>query len=392
MSMIWKLLRKNVSVTQLAGFTLANIVGLAIVIIGLQIYVDVSPIITDEDSFVKKDYIVINKRVNNSGIFGSRGKGFTDDEIKDLETQPWVRKIGKFQSADYRLFASVNSGDRSMSTYMFFESVPKEFLDVEDVDWNYTPGDKYVPIIISKDYLSLYNFGFASSSGLPQLSESMLGAIPLTLKISGNGNNALLSGRIVGFSNRLNTILVPEQFLEWSNEVYGEKSGSEIPARLIIDVSSPGDVKILEYMNAHNYEIAGEKDNSGAAYFLKIVVGIVIGIGVLILALSLGILLLSISLLLQKNKEKMHSLLMLGYDLGAVARPYHIIVLVVNVAAYIVAVLCMIGFRYSYATQLEAMGGCAETIWQSCGFGLLLTVVVVLLNVGSIRHKVRKAF
>ena len=33
-----------------------------------------------------------------------------------------------------------------------------------------------VPVIISKDYLALYNFGFAGSAGLPQMSEGVMGA------------------------------------------------------------------------------------------------------------------------------------------------------------------------------------------------------------------------
>lgn len=392
MKMIWKLLRKNVSVSQLIGFTLANIVGLTIVIVGLQIYDDVFTIMSDEKSFVKQDFIIVNKRVHTSDLLGENTKSFTEKEISDLKSQSWVREVGKFRSADYQLFASVGRGEHSMSTYMFFESIPDEFVDVKNVDWDYTPGDKYVPIIISKDYLSLYNFGFASSVGLPQLSESMLETIPLTLRISGNGHNVMLTGRVVGYSNRLNTILVPDDFMKWSNEIYGDKQNSGRVSRLIIDVSSPGDVKIAEYMNEHGYEIAGEKGNAGAAYFLNIITGVIVGIGLVIMILSFGILFLSISLLLQKNKEKNHSLIMLGYDVSVVARPYHIIVVIVNVAAYIVAVISMNIFRNCYLLPLQEMGGGAETTMKACLIGLAVTVAVVIVNIIGVQNKVRKAF
>ena len=64
MNIIQRLLRKNLSMAQLVGFTLANFIGLLIVLLGLQFYTDVHSIWQDEDSFMQKDYLVINKRIN----------------------------------------------------------------------------------------------------------------------------------------------------------------------------------------------------------------------------------------------------------------------------------------------------------------------------------------
>ena len=58
MKLIWKLLRHHISVAQLAGFFLANLCGMVIVLLGIQFYNDVLPIFTQSDSFLKKDYIV----------------------------------------------------------------------------------------------------------------------------------------------------------------------------------------------------------------------------------------------------------------------------------------------------------------------------------------------
>ena len=44
MNIIHRLLRKNLSMAQLAGFTLANFIGLLIVLLGLQFYTDVRSI------------------------------------------------------------------------------------------------------------------------------------------------------------------------------------------------------------------------------------------------------------------------------------------------------------------------------------------------------------
>ena len=38
MRLIWKVLRQNISIGQLCGFVLANIIGLTIIVLGLQLY------------------------------------------------------------------------------------------------------------------------------------------------------------------------------------------------------------------------------------------------------------------------------------------------------------------------------------------------------------------
>lgn len=393
MNIIQRLLRKNLSMAQLVGFTLANFIGLLIVLLGLQFYTDVRSIWQDEDSFMQKDYLVINKRVSGSGLLTGERASFSADEIADIERQSWVRKVGRFSSADYRLTASIEQAGRSMSTYMFFESIPSEFVDVDSDEWGYEEGDNVVPIIISKDYLSLYNFGFASSTGLPQFSETMIGSIPMRLRISSAKGSAELQGRIVGFSNRLNTILVPQEFMDWSNQRYGRTAGARAdPSRLIIDVSSPGDVKIKDYIAEHGYEIAGDKANSTASYFLNVATGVVLAIGAVITILSLFVLLLSISLLMQKNRQKMHSLIMLGYELKEVGRPYRQLVVAVNAVAYLLAAGAMLAMRMLYIDAVRAMGASETTVWMSLGVGAMITIVVILFNIISINRKVASAF
>ena len=393
MNIIQRLLRKNLSMAQLVGFTLANFIGLLIVLLGLQFYTDVRSIWQDEDSFMQKDYLVINKRVSGSGLLTGERASFSADEIADIEKQSWVRKVGRFSSADYRLSASIEQAGRSMSTYMFFESIPSEFVDVDSDEWGYEEGDNVVPIIISKDYLSLYNFGFASSTGLPQFSETMIGSIPMRLRISSAKGSAELQGRIVGFSNRLNTILVPQEFMDWSNQRYGRTAGARAdPSRLIIDVSSPGDVKIKDYIAEHGYEIAGDKANSTASYFLNVATGVVLAIGAVITILSLFVLLLSISLLMQKNRQKMHSLIMLGYELKEVGRPYRQLVVAVNAVAYLLAAGAMLAMRMLYIDAVRAMGASDATVWLSLGVGAAITLAVVLFNIISINRKVASAF
>ncbi len=62
MSLISKLLRKNTSPARIAGFVVSNFIGLAIIVGGLQFYEDAGSLWTSDDSFIKTDYLVVNKR------------------------------------------------------------------------------------------------------------------------------------------------------------------------------------------------------------------------------------------------------------------------------------------------------------------------------------------
>lgn len=391
---ISRLLQRNLSKVQLAGFILSNFIGLAIVISGIQFYSDVRSIWESDDSFINQDYLIINKKVKASHMLGASETNFQPTDIQELEGQPWVRRVGLFSSADYEVRAHMQQGDRGMSTNMFFESIPDNFIDIDPSDWHFQPGDSVVPMIISKDYLTLYNFGFATSSGLPQLTEGTLSSIPLTLRLtSRRGDKELtMKARVTGFSGRLNTILVPESFMEWSNTNLGEGK-EQAPQRVILDVSSPGDVAITEYLDSHDLERAGEDRGSQAAYFIKLVSGVVIAIGGLITLLSFFILLLSVALLMQKNRSKLHTLIMLGYNLRAVGKPYERITLIASVVSYILAIIAMLIIRNIYISGIATLTGEDEVgVVISLLCGAALVVLTLIINIISIRRKVRSSF
>ena len=53
--LMWKLLRQHTSKMQLMGFSVANLVGLTIVILAVQFYSDVLPVFNDQERNISKD-------------------------------------------------------------------------------------------------------------------------------------------------------------------------------------------------------------------------------------------------------------------------------------------------------------------------------------------------
>ena len=386
---IWKLLRQHISKGQLIGFAIANLIGLTIVLLAVQFYRDVRPVFNDEESFISKDYLIITRAVTGAGAMMGNNGEFSNDDISDLEQQPWCRQVGRFLNSDFAIDAQLGVGSgQAMHTQFFFEAIPDEFIDIDPNAWGFSLDKPEGPVVISRDYLSLYNFGFAATQGMPRISEGQAEMLPLQFTLSGNGKRKVMPGRIVGFSNRLNTVIVPEEFLEWANGYFGT-GAVQLPQRLIVEVSSPGDVKIEQYMDEHHYEVAGDKMSSSKAnYFLTIISGIVIAVGVIISLLSFFVLMLSIYLLLQKNTQKLQDLLLLGYSPDQVSRHYILLVVVINAAVLVLAIVLMLLGRLTYMDMIRAFGIGGAGIWVSILVGLLIMGAITAGNIIAIRRKV----
>ena len=76
-ALVWKLLRQHISIGQLAGFFLANLFGMMIVLLSVQFYKDIIPVFTEGDSFMKKDFIIATKKISTLGSFAGKNNTFS---------------------------------------------------------------------------------------------------------------------------------------------------------------------------------------------------------------------------------------------------------------------------------------------------------------------------
>lgn len=388
MTLVWKLLRQHISALQLAGFFLANLFGMLIVLLALQFYRDVRPVFSQEDGVINNDYIIVSKRISALGIGTST---FSEKEIRDIESQPFTESVGAFTASQYKVSCSMGiDGVANFGTQMYFESVPDKFVDTDKSQWYYEEGSDFVPIILPRSYLAIYNFGFAQSRSLPKLSEGVISMIDMTVLLRGDSKEQRMRGKVIGFTSRLNTILVPEGFLQWSNSLFAPTADNE-PTRLIVEVKNPTDDRIAKYVKQQGYEIDEDKLQAGkATYFLKVMSGIVMAVGLLISALSFFILMLSIYLLVQKNTIKLQNLLLIGYSPAKVSLPYQILTIVMNALVLLIALGLLLWVRSIYMNMLWTMFPNMEetAMWPAYTLGIILFAVVSVLNVLAIRRKV----
>lgn len=378
------LLKKNISKGQLAGYSIANLIGLTVILSGILFYCDTRHHTSTDDKYFSDDYIVISKKVKGINL---DAVSFTQEELKEIENQSWVKKLGTFTPADFSVAASINMGGRGMSSYLFLESVPDDFFDVTPPGWEFNKESKYVPIVLNKDYLALYNFGFALPRGLPQLSEDMIGTVPLKLYISGdNGRSEIFDASVVGFSNRLNTIAVPQEFMDWANERFSNSASKEI-SRLILKIDRLKSADSETFLKEKGYEISGDKEGaSKVSEFLGVVSGVVTATGFVIAVLAIFILLLSIFLLLQKSRGMLRNLLLLGYSPSQAAAYYDKTTIILNA----ILTLCSVGFtfiaRLIWHKSLLSLGLGDGNVLFMLGAALLYFLIISGINVVVVRQ------
>lgn len=391
-TLVWKLLRQHISIGQLAGFFLANLFGMIIVLLSIQFYRDVLPVFTEGDSFMKQDFIVATKKISTLGSLAGKSNTFSAEEIADLKRQPFTKAVGAFTPSLFNVSAGLGMKEAGiyLSTDMFFESVPDKFVDIKLSKWRFDESTHTIPIIIPRNYLNLYNFGFAQSRNLPKLSEGLMGLIQMDISIRGNGRVEQYKGNIVGFSDRLNTILVPQSFMEWANQHFAPNAEAQ-PARLILEVSNPADSSIASYFQKKGYETEGGKLDAGKTiYFLRLIASIVLAVGLFISVLSFYLLMLSIFLLLQKNTAKLESLLLIGYSPNEVALPYQFLTVGLNVIVLVFSIGLVSWLRGYYMDSIRLLFPPLEpgSVWVAVSIGILLFITVSVINIMAVRRKV----
>lgn len=296
---------------------LGFLIGLSLLLFSIQLYLQIQKILQPSKS--RTQYLIISKKINLGNTLMLSRAEFGKSEIEDLKKQPFVAEVGTFISNQFEVLA-FSKGKIPFMTEIFFESVPDQMLDKIPDNWSWNENAEFVPVILSQDMLNLYNFGFAIGKGLPQLSPSTVNMVSANLKISGPKGERAMNAKIVGFSERISSILVPQSFMIWANNQIGP-GRDDAPGRLILKVPNPADPRLAAYFERKNYQINEERLSIGKAGALVQTVMSIIGLaGLLFIFLSVAVLMMNFRLILAEAKEEIRLLLQLGYTSGHLTR------------------------------------------------------------------------
>lgn len=339
--LLTKILWKKKGKWELILGSLGFLIGLSMLLLCLQLLFDIDYIFNRRLSLEKQlDYIILSKKVDFTKMIDKDSVGFSDSEIADLKAQSFVEDSGIITANEFTAQATVSAFGKGFVTELFFESVPDRFLDHIPDTWAWDEESDTVPVMISRDFLLLYNFGFSQARDFPFISEEMLKLVNVTLEIGGNGKYQTLNARIAGLSDRIASLLVPDSFMAWANKHYSINKQTR-PSRIIISVRNRSDPDIITYIQDHQYETSKEKLRlSDAGFTISIILGIIALIGILLVVLSFIIFMVTLRLIISRSREEITLLIDLGYTKAMLVKNLMILVLpLFGIIALIVSIL-----------------------------------------------------
>jgi len=382
MNNLYSILWKDHSRAHLLWAFLGTLAGFVLLLAGIQFYMDIKKVLSENRDLLDPEYIVLNKKVNISQTLGFAGTGFTPEEIREIREQPFADQVAPFLSNEFPI-RGYTDNDRIPDFYseLFFEAIPDEYIDIKSEDWNWDPEERTIPIIIPQDFLNLYNFGFAQSQGLPQIPKGVVSMVNFRIRLTGSsGNYEEFPGRIVGFSNRIHSILVPFDFLQWANSQFGYFQKID-PSRIILVSKDPTDPAIIKFIEDKGYDTIREKlKSSRLNIILKFIISFLVVIAAIIIGLAFLVFLLSLQLMISRSSQKIRRLNQLEFPYREISRSYIVMLLILTILVTVLSLLVTMILTRQFSGMAAEWNLTISSSLHGIIFGTALVLVTLIFT------------
>lgn len=310
--MLNKLLYKNQDKKQLIIAIIGAFMGITFLITSIHYLIKVNDFGKGTD-ILGPNTIIVQKKVSNSSSLNLTKTDFTEREIQKIKNEPFIQDVQPVISNNFDVsFETADPMVPRFRTDVFIQTVDQKFLDVKSTKWHWKEGDEFVPIIMPRDFLVMLNT-FMSSSGIPQISDELAKDIKFKFTLKDDKNKEWVDARIIGFTNEVSSILVPESFIEFGNSKY--TSGKEKKITQIMISGKESEFGLVEdLLKKRGLE---SKNSQMVVGRLKSVVGtlflVVLGISIIAVFVSGLVLIQYMQLLMSRNAYEVRTLLRIGF-------------------------------------------------------------------------------
>jgi hypothetical protein len=361
-------------------------IGVLLLLSSMQMFININEVL--KGSSPRKngfDFISVTKVITNENM--GKDNTFTDGELNDLQHQQGVDAAAPLISNQYRVKASAGN-IIPFSTDLFLESIDDEFIDTVPPTFKWQKGQQNIPIIFSSDFLEMYNV-FAPSQGLPQLSARTISSVNIIIECHGPTGIQNFSGNIVALTDRINSVLVPKSFMDWSNKQFGGTAKAK-PARIYIKTRDANNAELISYFDQKNFHV--NKDRTKFGRVKKVLQNIVTSLaffGVLVIVLALMLFSFYLQLMIARSKDNLQLLMTLGYSPNwlsrTVARTWVSVYALVIAAAIILTEI----LHYVFVTTsvIDSHNLSYILHWSVIVVGILLLLLSIYSNYRLVRKE-----
>lgn len=361
-------------------------IGVLLLLCSVQMFININQLLKDRNPRKSGfDFISVTKTITNENIGDDHS--FSQADLDDLKAQKFIEDATPLLANKFVVAASGGS-TLPFTTDIFLEAIDNDFIDTVPPTFTWQEGQAIVPIIIASDYLELYNTVFAPSRGLPQISEGSVSALLIQLECTGIYGTKIFKGNIVAQSDRINSVIVPINFLEWANKNIANISGGNA-SRVFIKTTDANNVDFLNYLQAKNYQVNKDKTKFGRVkQILQAVVSGLGGFSLLVILLAMMLFSFYLQLMIARSKDNLQLLLTLGYAPGWLSNTVAKKWVPVYISIIIVALIATQVFQYFFQQSfLNGRDDLSVWIhWTVSAVAVVLMVLCILVNYRLIRR------
>lgn len=259
-------------------------------------------------------WITLSKTITPDNIGRKELIGFNANDLAELRKWSEVKQVFPIISNDFKVSAD---GGNFIPFYtdMYLEAVDNEAIDIQDLS-AFKVENNVIPIVISREYLNLYNYGFALNQGLPQITEDFAKKIEVNINLTLKDKNVTYKGRLIGLSDRIHSVLVPKAFLDSLNATQSfAPKHRDIYTRVLVKVNDAKDGGLIAKMEQKGYESNQESLRSAKIKGkIMLVLQAIALLGVFILLLSVVLVINYIKMAFLERREEVSIKYALGYS------------------------------------------------------------------------------
>jgi hypothetical protein len=391
--MLNKILFKNQDKKQLIIAMIGAFMGITFLVTSIHYLIKVNEFGKGSD-ILGPNTIIVQKKVSNSSTLGLTKTDFSKTEIEKIKAEPFVQDVKAVQSNNFDV--SFQTDDKLVPYFrsdVFIQTVDKSFLDVKSPKWKWKPGDKFVPIILPREFLVMLNT-FMSAQGIPQVSDDVAMQIKFKFRLRDPNNSSKeehVQAQIIGFTNEVASILVPESFMNYGNEVYASTTDGKITQIMISGKESEFGL-VEDLLTKRGLE---SKNSQMVVGRLKSVVGtlifVVLGVSIIAVFVSGLVLIQYLQLLLSRNAYEVRTLLRMGYPPKDLIRSFSTYFIKIFGLVAVIGVAIFFVFKLFLDDMFETGGLYIGTdlAWTSIG---ALVLAYLLFALASYRNAKKGIF
>jgi len=384
--MIRKLLFRHQDIAQLVIAIIGAFLGMTFLLTSIHYLIKVNEFGEGAD-ILGPNTIIVQKKVSTSNTLNIAKSDFTKRELENLRKESFIIDVQPVETNNFDV--SFETADKLVPRFrsdVFIQTVDPDFLDVKSEKWKWKEGDSIVPIIMPRDFLVMLNT-FMSASGIPQVSDELAMDIKFKFTLSNETEKEWANVRIIGFTNEVSSILVPQSFMSWANKKYGIDDNQRITQVMISGKESEFGL-VEEMLKKKHLESRNGQMVIGR---LKSMVGtlilIVLGISIIAVFVSGLVLIQYLQLLLSKNTYEVRTLLRLGYSPKLLTRHFFLYFTKVFGVVALLSLISFVLFKFWLDTLFEEGGLYIGTTFTVTSIASLLAAYGIFAFVSYLNAK-----